>query len=80
MTDQYIEAVSINWDRIDRNSYLRDIEALRGLQSIQFHKPVTFFVGENGTGKSTMLEAIAVYYCHAFTDIVRASRRRYIKL
>ena len=60
MTDQYIEAVSINWDRIDRNSYLRDIEALRELQSIQFHKPVTFFVGENGTGKSTMLEAIAV--------------------
>lgn len=60
MTDQYIKAVSINWDRVDRQSYLRDIEALRELQSIQFHKPVTFFVGENGTGKSTMLEAIAV--------------------
>ncbi|ERR1700722_5410612 len=25
-----------------------------------FHKPVAFFVGENGTGKSTLLEAIAV--------------------
>lgn len=60
MTGQYIESVSINWERVDRNSYLRNIEALRGLQSIQFHKPVTFFVGENGTGKSTMLEAIAV--------------------
>jgi predicted ATPase len=27
---------------------------------LRFHKPVTFFVGENGTGKSTLLEAIAV--------------------
>ncbi len=28
--------------------------------SLDFHTPVTFFVGENGTGKSTFLEAIAV--------------------
>lgn len=27
-----------------------------------FNAPVTFFVGENGTGKSTLLEAIAVAY------------------
>jgi predicted ATPase len=27
---------------------------------LSFDKPVTFFVGENGTGKSTLLEAIAV--------------------
>ncbi|MBR8834613.1 MAG: AAA family ATPase [Stigonema ocellatum SAG 48.90 = DSM 106950] len=26
---------------------------------MSFHHPVTFFVGENGSGKSTMLEAIA---------------------
>lgn len=28
-------------------------------QSIEFSSPVTFFIGENGTGKSTLLEAMA---------------------
>ena len=28
--------------------------------SLEFKKPITFFVGENGSGKSTILEAIAV--------------------
>lgn len=38
------------------------IPALRGAKSIAFQGNVTFFVGENGSGKSTMLEAIA-YQC-----------------
>lgn len=60
MNDQLIQGISINWDRIDGRSYLRNIEAFRGLDRLEFHKPVTFFVGENGSGKSTLLEAIAV--------------------
>jgi predicted ATPase len=32
------------------------------LDYLAFHKPITFFVGENVSGKSTMLEAIAVTY------------------
>jgi predicted ATPase len=28
-------------------------------RSIEFHSPVTFFVGENGSGKSTLLKALA---------------------
>lgn len=60
MNEQFIQRVSICWEHIDERSYLRDIDALRGLEHIEFNKPVTFFVGENGTGKSTMLEAIAV--------------------
>src|SRR5262245_16386547 len=36
------------------------IPAIKHLTTIELHPRVTFFVGENGTGKSTLLEAIAV--------------------
>ena len=45
------------------NSYLRDIPAVRSLmegQTLRLDAPVTCLVGENGTGKSTLVEAIAV--------------------
>ena len=44
-------------------SYLHDIPAVKHLKEmghLSLHVPVTFLVGENGTGKSTLLEAIAV--------------------
>ncbi|MCR5733356.1 MAG: AAA family ATPase [Lachnospiraceae bacterium] len=58
----HIKGISIDWDKIDRSSYLRDIESIAGISTIKFHKPITFFVGENGSGKSTILEAIAIAY------------------
>jgi predicted ATPase len=36
------------------------LPAVRNLESLPFHPNVTFLVGENGTGKSTLLEALAV--------------------
>jgi predicted ATPase len=36
-----------------------NIPVVKTINQIEFNKPVTFFVGENGTGKSTLLEAIA---------------------
>ncbi len=35
------------------------LPVINNLETIEFHPKVTFFVGENGTGKSTLLEAIA---------------------
>lgn len=48
MNEQFIKGISIDWNRIDRDSYLRKIEAINGLNTLEFTKPITFFVGENG--------------------------------
>jgi predicted ATPase len=40
--------------------YPFNIPAIRHLDQLGFRAPVTFFIGENATGKSTLLEAIAV--------------------
>ncbi len=42
-----------------RDSYPFDLELLRSTEMLEFSTPVTFFVGENGSGKSTVLRAIA---------------------
>ena len=62
MNHNYIQSFQINWENIDRDSYLRDIPALRSIEHFTFEKNITFFVGENGSGKSTLLEALAVAF------------------
>jgi len=46
----------------DWNSYPFCVPAIRNLEEVSFKSRVCFFAGENGTGKSTLLEAIAVHY------------------
>ncbi len=60
MNQQFVQSVRFEWDRLNPYSYVRQIEALRGVEEIEFQSPVTFFVGENGSGKSTLLEALAI--------------------
>jgi predicted ATPase len=55
----YLRSVSIKPSARKINSFPFNLPLLRSFKEIQFHRPVTFFVGENGTGKSTLLEAIA---------------------
>lgn len=62
MNNLFINRLTINWDRVSPASYLRSIPALSGVDEIVLDHPITCFVGENGTGKSTLLEAIAVAY------------------
>ena len=64
MNNQFIQGVMFDWDKIDDDSYLKKIEALKGIERLEFHNSITFFVGENGSGKSTLLEAIAI--AHGF--------------
>lgn len=46
-------------DDIDTAQFPFSLPIIKHFQEIQFTSQVTFFVGENGTGKSTILEAIA---------------------
>ena len=40
--------------------YPFELPAVRDLDVLRFRKPVSFFIGENGSGKSTILEGLAV--------------------
>ena len=60
MNDLYIREINIDWSFVNENSYLRKIPVLSSLNHLAFHRNITFFAGENGTGKSTLLEGIAV--------------------
>ncbi|MEE8807846.1 MAG: AAA family ATPase [Lactimicrobium sp.] len=62
MAAQLVKKLEIDWNKIDQYSYIRQIPAFKGITEVEFHSPVTFFVGENGSGKSTLLEAIAIAY------------------
>jgi len=42
-----------------RDRYPFSLDIFHKTRSLEFSSPVTFFTGENGTGKSTLLEAIA---------------------
>lgn len=57
----YLKSISTRFeDGLDLSAYPYCIPAVRGLDRLDFHPDVTFFVGENGAGKSTVLEAIAL--------------------
>lgn len=58
--DMFIRSFSIDWDKLEDRSYVKEIPALNSLREFRFRKRITFFVGENGSGKSTLLEALAI--------------------
>jgi len=57
----YLREIIYNRDKVENFlEYPFNIPAIKNLTNLKFHPDVTFLVGENGTGKSTLLEAIAV--------------------
>ena len=57
----FLKGIRLNAkEGIDRNHYPFNIPALRDFKELPFESPVTIFVGKNGMGKSTLIEAIAI--------------------
>ena len=62
MSSLYLNKISLSKD-IPKGNYLRNLPVISNLKKmgeLRFTKPVTFIVGENGVGKSTLVEGIAV--------------------
>jgi len=57
----YLREVFFHRDQVASwDAYPFNLPAIADLTTLTLHPDVTFLVGENGTGKSTLLEAIAV--------------------
>ena len=62
MSHLYVNRISISKE-IPQGNYLNDLSVVKNLKEmdgIHLSKKVTFLVGENGVGKSTLIEGIAV--------------------
>ncbi len=56
-----IKKISLERDKIESfDEYPFNIEVVKNFDELNLDSQVTFFVGENGVGKSTFIEAIAV--------------------
>ncbi len=56
-----VKKIILQSERIESfDEYPFNIEAVRNFRELTFESPVTFFIGENGAGKSTFIEALAV--------------------
>lgn len=61
--DAFVRSAQILWDEVPAaDAYPFNIPAIASLDEIRFNKGITYLCGENGTGKSTLLEAIGIAF------------------
>lgn len=57
----FVEKISLDREKIDNwDVYPFNIDIIKNFREMTLNKSVTFLVGENGIGKSTFLEALAI--------------------
>ena len=60
MENLFVNRVRLNKDNIDNSKYPFNIKCLSSFDELKIDNSVTLFYGENGVGKSTLIEAIAI--------------------
>src|SRR5699024_3663882 len=61
----HLKSVRLEMINKELTGYPYNLPIIRNFDDIQFNNPVTILVGENGTGKSTLLESI--FSCTIFS-------------
>ena len=77
MHSLFLREVSIDWDAV--SDYTQHIAALHSFDRLIFQKQITFFTGENGSGKSTQISKLKEYLEESGYDVI-LSRGWYQKL
>lgn len=74
----HIRRITLDIDRYPtREHYPFNLSIFRNQPAVEFATPITFFMGENGTGKTTLLKAIAVRSgIHIWQD---TEKRRFVR-
>ena len=57
---QHLRTIRFEETVMEREEFPFSVPAIRQLTELTFKTPITLLVGENGTGKSTLIEALAV--------------------
>lgn len=60
MENLFVNRISLKKENIDKNTYPFNIKCLKDFHELKIENSVTMFYGENGVGKSTLIEAIAI--------------------
>lgn len=60
MENLFVKNIRLEKENVNVNKYPFNIKCLKNFEELEIDNSVTFFYGENGVGKSTLIEAVAI--------------------
>ncbi len=75
-TNGYINKIQIDVPKNINTDYPFNIPSIQHFKEMKIHPKLTYLIGENGMGKSTLLEAIAVNWVLMQKVVVKISNLR----